>query len=254
MYARAFQRVNVSMWFLLIIAIFAMSGLVLAQPAYATRAALFMFVVSGWLLSLCLHELGHAVSAYAAGDHSVERSGYLRLDPASYLDPMNSILFPLLILVLGGIGLPGAAVYVEKWRMTRKMQSIVSLSGPLANLGFLLLLAIPFIIGLDDGDGRPLLWSAIALLAFLQVTSIAFNLLPVPGFDGFGIIEPYLPPHIREAARPLAGIAAFAVLFLFMFPNPFTRAFFNGCFWVLDVFSIDPRYALNGLREFRFWR
>ena len=253
MFAHAFGRISMSLWFLLIVAIFAMSGAVLSLPEYATRAALFMFVVSGWLLSLCLHELGHAVTAYAGGDQSVEAKGYLRLDPMSYMDPVNSIVLPMLILILGGIGLPGAAVFVEKQRIKKSMLSLVSLAGPLANFVFLLALSAPFLLGLNAGDQRGLLWSAVGLLAFLQVTAIVFNLLPIPGFDGFGVIEPYLPAKLRQRLIPFAGFAAFAVLFLFMIPNPVTRAFFSFCVDVLGFFGIDPRYAGAGFRAFRFW-
>src|SRR6266700_2273408 len=72
------------------------------------------FVVSGWLISLCLHEFGHAYTAWRYGDHAVAVRGYLTLNPARYADAGLSIVLPMIFLVTGGIGLPGGAVYIDR--------------------------------------------------------------------------------------------------------------------------------------------
>src|SRR5512146_1363513 len=95
----------------------------------------FLVVLVGWIFSLCLHEFSHALVAYLGGDHTVREKGYLTFNPLKYTDPLYSILLPLLFLVMGGIGLPGGAVYIERWRIrNRFMLSAVSLAGPFANL------------------------------------------------------------------------------------------------------------------------
>ncbi|MDT4938815.1 MAG: hypothetical protein QOG80_2486, partial [Pseudonocardiales bacterium] len=68
--------------------------------------AVFVMVVALWVVSLSLHEFGHAYAAYRAGDHSVESAGYLTLNPLKYAHPVLSIVLPLLFIVQGGIGLP----------------------------------------------------------------------------------------------------------------------------------------------------
>ncbi|MBP0574044.1 hypothetical protein J8J27_25425, partial [Mycobacterium tuberculosis] len=100
-------------------------------------------------------------------------------------------VFPVIIILLGGIGLPGATVYIERSLIrTPAMQSLMSAAGPAMNLVVLAILAVPFLIGLPGSIGSPLLWSAVALLAFFQATAIVLNLIPLPGLDGFGVIEP----------------------------------------------------------------
>ena len=64
----------------------------------------FVFVIFGWLISLCLHEFAHAVTAFRFGDRSVQQSGYLTLNPLKYTHPGLSLGLPLLIILLGGIG------------------------------------------------------------------------------------------------------------------------------------------------------
>ena len=95
---------------------------------------LFLFVSGGWIISLSLHEFGHALVAFVGGDESVDRRGYLSLNPLKYTNIVLSILFPLVILLLGGIGLPGGAVYVNPQAIrSRGMRSLMSAAGPIAS-------------------------------------------------------------------------------------------------------------------------
>ena len=95
----------------------------------------FLVVIVGWVFSLCLHEFSHALVAYYGGDTSVREKGYLTFNPLKYTHPVYSILLPMIFLILGGIGLPGGAVYIETWRLrSKRWESAVSLAGPAANL------------------------------------------------------------------------------------------------------------------------
>src|SRR5262249_26524112 len=102
----------------------------------------FVVVTIGWLASVCLHEYAHARVAFAAGDTSVAEKGYLSLNPFRYADPTFSLYMPLLFLFLGGIGLPGAAVYIDYSRVRgRAWLSAISGAGPISSLALALLLA-----------------------------------------------------------------------------------------------------------------
>ena len=111
---------------------------------------MFVFVIAGWVVSLCLHEFGHAFTAWRFGDRDVALRGYLDLDPRRYSHPVLSIVLPIAITAIGGIGLPGAAVYVRTSSMTAKQRTLVSLAGPAANL----LLAV-LLLGADQAVLRP---------------------------------------------------------------------------------------------------
>lgn len=254
----------------------------------------FVFVLIGWVFSVTLHEFAHALVAYIGGDHTVRHKGYLTFNPLKYTHPLLSIVLPLVFLALGGIGLPGGAVYIERHRLKNKWWgAAVSAAGPLANLLLAVLLAIPFMTGivdihavganiwfdenkdtllrrnpgLDESALRdmvgieketiwnnPTLWSAIAFLAMLQFTAVFFNLIPIPPLDGYGIIEPYLDERTRMQLRQLSMMGIFLIFFLFMYITPVRQAFWNGVYDTTNSLDIPGWMIDEGYNEFMFWR
>ena len=161
----------------------------------------FLVVIVGWIFSLCLHEFSHAVVAYYGGDTSVREKGYLTFNPLKYTHPVYSILLPMVFLLLGGIGLPGGAVYIETWRLrSKRWESAVSLAGPVANLILGGVLSIVLYFAPASAGG---IWPGLAFLALLQVMAAVLNLIPVPPFDGYRVLAPFLAPEVRlESIRP----------------------------------------------------
>jgi Zn-dependent protease len=243
--------------FLFIVGLFALTGLAIwrygTDVGHTARLLLFLFVVSGWIVSLCLHEFGHAFFAWRSGDHSVATNGYLTLNPLKYGDIALSFVLPVLFVLLGGIGLPGGAVYINRAAIRGRLRhSLISAAGPLANLLFAIVLGI-VISKLATGYGHALFWSGAAFLAFLQVTAAVLNLLPVPGLDGFGIVEPYLPRHWVAQADKVGGYAFMALLALLWIP-PVNHQFFNVVLHLTDLFGIDRDLADLGHALFQFWQ
>src|SRR5262245_20815622 len=156
------------------------------------RIDVFLFVASGWVISLCLHEYSHAMLAYRGGDRAVADRGYLTLNPLKYTHPILSIVLPLPFLLLGGIGLPGGAVWVDHGALrSRVWDSVVSFAGPATNLLCTVLLIAPFTVGVDT-VGHPEFWAAVAFLALLQLMATVLNFMPIPGIDGGNLVEPWL--------------------------------------------------------------
>ena len=211
----------------------------------------FLIVLVGWVFSLCLHEFSHAAVAYAGGDTTVREKGYLTFNPLKYTHPVYSILVPLLFLALGGIGLPGGAVYIETWRLrSRAWKSAVSLAGPAANL----ILAIVLGILLSSAPvSREGIWPGLSFLAFLQVSALILNLIPLPPFDGFGALEPYLPERIRTAVAQVSGLLPWAVFFLLWYVPGVYNAFWTAVVGLTHTLNVPLDLVELGLRDFRFW-
>ena len=155
-------------------------------------------------------------------------------------------------MILGGIGLPGGAVWVQRGLLrSRKVDSAVSAMGPASNAVFAGILAILLASGVLDGAGLAL-QAAVAYLCMLQVTATILNLLPIPGLDGFGILEPWLPP---EYSRNVAKIAPFGILILFvlLWHPVINRYFFDFVYWVLGLLGVDTGLVGLGSNIFRFW-
>jgi len=229
---------------LLAYAVFALPGSTLGT---------FAIVLVGWIFSLSLHEFSHALVAYLGGDHTVRDKGYLTFNPLKYTDPLLSIGLPLLFLALGGIGLPGGAVYIERQRLRNKWWgAAVSAAGPAANALLAGLLALPFALGLYQRNS--VLWSALAFLALLQVTAVVLNLLPVPPFDGFGILEPLLDLHTRELFRQFGRFGLLLVFALLWFYPPAQQAFWDLVLSVTHFLQIPDGLINEGFWNFMFWR
>lgn len=239
--------------FYMVTGLFLFSGFLL----YAGNEApvwVFVFVFSGWVVSLCLHEGAHALAAYYGGDRSVLDKGYLRLDPLGYADPLYSFALPLVFLLIGGIGLPGGSVYIQRSVLkTKHWDAIVSAAGPFANLVILLVLGLPFMAGLPETTSTDTFWAAMSFLAALQATAIVLNMLPIPGLDGFGIIRSYLPYDMQAQAQQLGSMLSFALMFIFL-SDAVSGAIWNASYKLAGLVSIDPSYAYYGFELFRFWR
>lgn len=245
---------RVSPVFLALVAVMGVSGwAVWADAAASTGFAVFLFVVAGWVVSLCLHEYAHARAALHSGDLTIGAKGYLTLNPLRYTHPLLSIGLPLLFVVMGGIGLPGGAVFIERHRIRgRWRHSLISAVGPLTNVLFAVVLTAPFWLGLLDG--APLAFrGALAFLALLQVTAAIVNALPVPGLDGYGVIEPWLAPGVRRQVEPFAPFGLLAAFGLLWIPE-LGGAFFDLVDAVLRALGVSESVTRYGLDTFRFWQ
>ncbi len=212
----------------------------------------FIIVLIGWVFSLTLHEFSHALVAYRGGDYTVREKGYLTFNPLKYTHPVYSILLPLVFLLLGGIGLPGGAVYIETWRIySRKWVSAVSLAGPISNLALAVILGAFLRFAPLSVDG---IWPALAFLGLLQVTAALFNLLPVPPFDGYGAIRPHLSPEWRERMDAFAQVSMWVVLAVFWYIPVVSSLFWRLVGFIAQLAGIPLDLAILGQSQFMFWR
>lgn len=237
--------------FLLLIAITVGGGALCARgDGPLATLGVMLVVLGGWAVSLCLHEFGHAFVAFRGGDTSVQNRGYLTLDIRRYLNPMLSFVLPVIFLLIGFVPLPGGAVWINDWAIrSRFARSMVSLAGPLINL----LLGVALIVTIGSLKASGLLLPALACLAMIQVMAFVLNILPVPGLDGFGVIEPYLSARSRELAdkvRPWAPLAFFALLLALA---PLRNLLFAAGAGAFGALGGDLRLALHGYSEFTTW-
>ena len=152
-----------------------------------------LMLVPALLIAIPLHKLGHAVAAYFLGDRSVRYFGYFDLSPSKVRR-----LFDLLGVIAVFIALVGwgRKVPVQPNRISTMRQKVLyELGGPAANLLAALLFGVilRFLIrnGAVASVASPLDLVTFALYAiwFLNVSIFAFQLLPVPGLDGWAIVE-----------------------------------------------------------------
>jgi Zn-dependent protease len=242
-----------SVVFLCLAALFATSGWMAWAGFGAPQVNVILFVVSGWLVSLCLHEYSHALTAYRSGDLAVADRGYLTLNPLRYTSPVLSIVLPLFYLFIGGIGLPGGAVWIDhthirsRWRV-----SLISLAGPLLNVVFTIVAVAPFLLGFDTASHR-VFWAALAFLAFLELTASVLNLAPIPGVDGGNALRPWLPDQWRRGFDVVAPYGML-VFILLLFNPTIGGLFFDFVFFLADLLGLPYDLLAEGRNLFMFWR
>ncbi|MEU8778651.1 site-2 protease family protein [Streptomyces sp. NPDC048606] len=245
---------QISSVFLGVVAVMAVTGWAV-WTGYATSPglAVFLFVTSAWIVSLCLHEYAHARTALHGGDITVGAKGYLTLNPLKYTHPLLSIVLPVVFVILGGLGLPGGAVYIERDRIDRRWKhSLISAAGPLTNVAFAIVCTAPFWLDALDGVPVPFVF-ALAFLALLQVSAAILNFLPVPGLDGYGVIEPWLSHRVRRELAPLAPFALIGVFALLWIPEV-NAFFFEAVRGVLRGLGVSDLDTYCGRDLYRFWQ
>jgi Zn-dependent protease len=239
--------------FLGLVALLVVSGAMAYLGYGSDRLNVFLFVAAGWTVSLCLHEYMHALTAYKGGDDDVAHRGYLTLNPLKYTHPLLSIVLPLLFVLLGGIGLPGGAVWVNHGAIrSRFIDSLVSFAGPASNLVLAILLVLPFSFGLDT-HGNYAFWAGLAFLAFLQLTASVLNFVPMPGVDGGNLVYPWLSPQWKRGFNHVAPFGMLLLIALLFSPR-INGWFFSAVYAIGDLIGLPANQASDGFGYFQFWK
>ncbi|MDY7016284.1 MAG: tetratricopeptide repeat protein, partial [Cyanobacteriota bacterium] len=218
-----------------------------------------VLVCLGWVVSLCFHEFGHAIVAYWGGDTSVKEKGYLTFNPLKYTDPGLSLVLPLVFLLVGGIALPGGAVYINHNLLRdRKWESAVSAAGPIANILVVFMLAVPFQLGwhLIELDRDTFLtgtfiFYSLAFLILINIYVIFINLLPIPSLDGYGIIKPWLPRPVQRQFEKVGQYGIWILIGLLWFVQPFNQFLWSLTARVSQFLRVPIYSAVEGGAIFR---
>ncbi len=214
----------------------------------------FIIVTVLWVFSVCIHEFGHAWAAYCGGDHTVREKGYLTLNPIHYTHPVYSLLMPVVFLLLGGIGLPGGAVYIERDRLrSRGWETWVSLAGPAMQLPLIAVISAAFKLGWVQNDPQSLAAVSLGFLLQLEVSSLILNLIPIPPLDGFQAIAPWLPADVREKLYAASNQTMWILFLALWFVPPLNEALWNLVYWISGSLGVHPYVGHVGWKMFRFW-
>ncbi len=190
---------------------------------------IFVIIISLVILiySAILHEIAHGWVAYRLGDPTAKLKGRITLNPISHIDPLMSILIPLLLIISGSPVIFGGAkpVPVDPFNLRdgRKDLALVSLVGPLTN--FLVAIIASILIHLVfPGAGfvevlrSGLLGFTLATIVQLNLLLAIFNLIPIPPLDGSKVFSLLLPPKQAMTFLSLGSMGMLILMFLLFFP------------------------------------
>lgn len=191
--------------------------------------------------SAILHELSHGIVAYWLGDHTAKDAGRLSFNPIKHIDPILSILVPVVLYLLRA-PVFGAAKPVPinsanlKWREWG--MALVALAGPFTNF---LIALLSFLIGHFTGwlygAGGEMVSFIFTELVFINLGFMLFNLIPIPPLDGSRVFYAIAPDGFRNIFTQIEQYGLIVVyMLIFLFGEVFSSLMINGMNGVLNFF------------------
>jgi len=203
------------------------------------------------LFSLSVHESAHAWAASRLGDDTARDLGRVTLNPIPHMDPVGTVLMPLLMVLSGGLPLlawakptPYNPANFRRDVPLRRGHMLVAGAGPLSNFALALLFtaALYVIVRVGGGEGiaRPLFTIATVGVE-LNVLLGVFNLFPIPPLDGSKVASYGLPGAIGDRYDRIVGPYGFAILLVLLM---------SGVLWKIlgPVMSLIVRFLAGLVR------
>ena len=182
----------------------------------------FIFSLIILLFSVIIHEVAHGYAALSLGDRTAAYAGRLTLNPIKHIDPMGTIVFPLVTLLLPGSFMFGWAKPVpfnpHNLRNKKWGEAIVAAAGPLSNILLALIFGafIRFYLipnGLIGGPAGLL----SQVIVMINITLAVFNLVPIPPLDGSKIISAVLPRQFMVVREKIERFGFVGVIIFLIF-------------------------------------
>jgi Zn-dependent protease len=174
------------------------------------------------VLSLTVHEWAHAFSAFKLGDDTAERQGRLTLNPIAHIDPIGTLLLPLMGVPFGWAKpVPVNASRFRRGVNVNTGMMITSVAGPLSNVVLAFICALVYLL-LDRFQPQVLTEAVVALLysgVGLNIVLAVFNMLPIPPLDGSRVVEGLLPYRYRTSWESFTRYAPLLLLLVIMLPG-----------------------------------
>jgi len=192
-------------------------------PDFDFAQIFLVFIVL--LFSLTVHEAAHAWTADRLGDPTARILGRVSLNPLVHIDPIGTVLFPLLAIV-AGVPVIGWAkpvpVNVQKLRRTRRDYVLVAAAGPASNLTLAVIAALilkllpvsPVTAG--EANITVPIASMLSRALYLNVLLAVFNMIPIPPLDGGNVIGGLLPRSLGQRFDSLIRPYGFILLYALM--------------------------------------
>lgn len=191
-------------------------------------------------MSVVVHEVAHGYAALALGDPTAKYQNRLTLNPIHHLDPVGSILVPLIGYFAGGFIVGWAKpvpfnpynLNAGKWGLPAQAgEAIVAIAGPISNIAIAIIFGILIRVGLPYSFMTPAFLSLASFVVLINITLAIFNLVPIPPLDGSKILFALLPlklQYIREMLEKNGFILVIIfVFFLWQFLSPLVYKLFT---------------------------
>lgn len=198
------------------------------------QSVLFFLIL---IPTIIIHEVTHGVVAYWCGDTTAKDAHRLSLNPLRHVDPVGTILIPILLIVTTGVAFGWAKpvpVNVSRLKHPRNQSLLVSLAGPGINLVIAIVMGVLLhlfgnassLAFLPFGSW-PLIDQILLLAGFTNVVIAVFNLIPIPPLDGSVVLERFLPATALPGYYRLRSFSMVFVLVVVFFAPGILNTLFS---------------------------
>lgn len=174
--------------------------------------------ISVLVFSAILHEIMHGYTADKLGDPTARVMGRLTLNPIPHIDPLMSIIIPIILVISGSPIIFGAAkpvpVNPTYFKDRKKDMALVGLAGPLTNI----FLAILGALCIKLFPGNNYLNSIFFSIVLTNLSLGIVNLIPIPPLDGSKVLGAFLSDRLATSYYALNQFGIFLLFFLLSFP------------------------------------
>jgi Zn-dependent protease len=177
-----------------------------------------------FVLSVTVHEFGHAFVADRLGDRLPRAQGRVTLSPLAHIDILGTLVIPLMAVFMSGVPFIawGKPVQTNPSAMTTRLPRataslLVSLAGPFMNLVLAVLVSVGLIAAAKTGHlSLTIATAVIRFVVVLNISLMFFNLLPIPPLDGASILAVILPVRFHGALNVMRRWGMLAIMLLFV--------------------------------------
>lgn len=171
------------------------------------------------IFAITLHEVAHGWVASKLGDKTAELQGRLTINPLKHIDPIGTVVVPIVLLVLGGFVFGWAKpvpVNMNNLRNPKQDMAWVAVAGPTANFLMAIIWAIVAklgeeLLGSMPGIGQFLIYSGLAGIA-INLILLVLNLIPIPPLDGSRVLSAFLPKKLSYTYNQIEPYGFFILL------------------------------------------
>ena len=179
-----------------------------------------LFSIIVLIFSVVIHEVAHGYTAFLFGDSTAKNMGRLTLNPIKHIDPIGSIIVPLILVILPGsliLGWAKPVPYNPYNLKNRKWGEFwVAFAGPLSNIligtVFIFLIRFAPLLGLS-----PIFVQLIFMIVLINFVLAFFNLIPIPPLDGSKILFNLLPTEMYDKFLRFTSRWGLILVFAFVF-------------------------------------